>query len=354
MKLGTKLVGSCSSVAGSVLPNRVKRHIQPKYDEFYKRFLLHHDPNRLARRDKINIIPCGICNLKCRFCAYQYKEKDEEIMTNDMFFSIVEESVSLGYRIINLTPVTGEIFIDPAIQEKMGFMDNHPRVESYRITTNLTAANRDDLRATLNKEKIGRFRISIYGHDEESFRNVSRGSQHNYNRLLDNLEFLAERVKDTDVLDLEIRTYGSIDCLDILEQDEKKIESDILTSVKRLRREGANVTDTPSYEEYDNWGGLVDEDDVEGLDINLRDDPDDNCGACKWIFRTFSIYPDGEVTVCQCFDVNAELTIGDVTEEDLKEILDINKNNKIQRIIGKHRSGDLPNLCDGCTRYEPI
>ena len=65
--------------------------------------------------DHINIETTSLCNLKCKFCAYDKRDFDiypKSTMKTDMFNDVVTQTLDLGYKKIGLTPSTGDIFMD--------------------------------------------------------------------------------------------------------------------------------------------------------------------------------------------------------------------------------------------------
>src|SRR5437867_122504 len=65
-----------------------------------------------AARDMLFIETSSLCNLKCRFCAYEKKHSPKVSMTDEFFFDCVTQALDLGCRRFELTPCTGDIFMD--------------------------------------------------------------------------------------------------------------------------------------------------------------------------------------------------------------------------------------------------
>src|SRR4051812_43990651 len=65
-----------------------------------------------ATRDLLFIETSSLCNLKCRFCAYEKKHSPKVSMKDEFFIDCVAQALNLGYRRFELTPCTGDVFMD--------------------------------------------------------------------------------------------------------------------------------------------------------------------------------------------------------------------------------------------------
>ena len=66
----------------------------------------------------INIENTSICNLKCRFCAYEKRDLSNvplNTMSLEFFKDVVNQCIDFGYKNIGHTPVTGDVFMDKII-----------------------------------------------------------------------------------------------------------------------------------------------------------------------------------------------------------------------------------------------
>ena len=74
--------------------------------------------------ENINIESTSVCNLKCKFCAYDKRDlKEVPLQTMDikLFKNITNQCLDLGYKNFGLTPVTGDVFMDKNIIEKLDY-----------------------------------------------------------------------------------------------------------------------------------------------------------------------------------------------------------------------------------------
>ncbi len=154
-----------------------------------------------------------------------------------------------------------------------------------------------------------------------------------------NLETLHEMLAETE-LEIEIgwRTYKSFDAsLHAEDYDLSRLLVDI-----------RDTHDIPLHinSHYDNWGGIITGEDVQGLDIEIDEGQwIPNFGACSLIFYKLQVMADGRVNACACRDVNATLQIGDLSSQPLSFILSAENQTYMDLIESQQRAG----LC-GLTR----
>jgi len=153
--------------------------------------------NRLLGREFIkadlgimSIEISSLCNLKCRFCAYEKKLTPKVVMSNEMFFDCVNQSVDLGYDRFALTPCTGEVFMDKHLFEKLDFLEHHPKIIGYSFFSNLIVPSHAQLMQLTKLKKLTDLTVSIYGHDEKSFIDITKSTSKVYDRLVSNLKML--------------------------------------------------------------------------------------------------------------------------------------------------------------------
>ena len=103
----------------------------------------------------------GACNLKCRFCAYEKKSAPKVSMPNPLFFDCVSQAVELGYTRFDLTPSTGDVFMDKRVFEKFAYLDAHPGADEYSFFTNLTIPKPETLAKLVALEKLRQLTISV-------------------------------------------------------------------------------------------------------------------------------------------------------------------------------------------------
>jgi sulfatase maturation enzyme AslB (radical SAM superfamily) len=307
--------------------------------------------NRLLRREFIpvdlgafNLETTSVCNLKCRFCAYEKKESPKVSMANDTFSDVVDQVTRLGFDRFHLTPCTGDVFMDPHLFEKLLFLDAHSKVRGYHFFSNLTIPTHDQLIRLMNLKKFERMTISVYGHDQESFVAITKSSPKIYRRLLANIET---------ILDHRARcrfriSIGHRSSFDAVSSD----ASDLMKLLGRCRKAGIGIH--ASHGMYNNWGGYITQEDVAGLNMHIT--PADGTvkgGACVKLFDSVQVMATGVVNACACRDVDATLAIGDIESKPLAEIIN-SKNTEYRKIIDEQQAGKFRPVCGSCDYYRSI
>ncbi len=284
------------------------------------------------------------CNLKCRFCAYEKKQSATVSMSNEMFFDCVKQAIDIGFNRFHLTPCTGDVFMDKHSFEKFAYLDSHPQVNGYHFFSNLTIPTQDQLMQLMDLKKFERLTISVYGHDEESFVAITKSSPKIYRRLLANLNTILTHIESWP---FKI-SIGFRSTFDVPAED----SSELMTLLKEFKRAGVGVH--ASHGVYNNWGGYITQEDVQGLNIHISSsDWTHKNGACVKLFDSVQIMATGIVNACSCRDVDATLRIGDVQKTPLKQIISA-KNAEYRRIISEQQAGKFRPVCSSCDFYRSI
>ena len=116
--------------------------------------------------DMLHIETCSACNLKCLFCAYR-KQSAKIAMKDELFADLIVQAVDMGYRRFELTPCTGDVFMD-----HHAFNNSDSKTTRKSRATNFSQISRFEgqgCRAANRAQKLSQMTISIYGHDLETF-----------------------------------------------------------------------------------------------------------------------------------------------------------------------------------------
>ena len=294
-------------------------------------------------RSLFHIETASACNLKCRFCAYTKKTTPTVGMSYEAFVHVAEQAIALGYRRFELTPCTGDVFMDRTLSRKLEFLEQHPKVESYEFFTNFTIPKPETVERLADLRKLKHMTVSVYGHDVESFIAIAQGTHKLYARLKANLEALL-RVLDKCSFKLAIGLRSTL--------KRPKKRTDLLELVERFRAAGAEIWLAPGV--YNNWGGYITQKDVEGLDMRINSTESAyKFGACEKLFNSVQVTATGVVNACACRDVNATLEIGNVNTTPLKDIVSPD-NPRYMAIIDQQQRGEFLPICRSCDFYKSI
>ena len=292
----------------------------------------------------LGIETSSLCNLDCRFCAYPKKQSPKVTMKDDFFRDCIAQALEMGYRRFDLTPCTGDVFMDRGVFNKLEHMETHPDVLSYSFFTNFTIPKREDVKVLFELPKLSALAISIYGYDPKTFVAITQSTEKVYHRLVDNLEtFLGEFAKCK--FSLHISLHPGVASL-------RGRSSEITRLLDRFRKAGVPVKVSKGV--YNNWGGFVTNDDVRDLPIDIVG-PGlvYKNGACVRLFTTVQIMATGIVNGCACRDADATLRLGDLREMPLREIIS-SRNPVYMALIEEQQQGNFRPVCQSCDMYASI
>ena len=296
-----------------------------------------------AQPDMLCIETSSLCNLKCRFCAYVKKHSPKVSMTDELFRNCIRQALEIGYRRFELTPCTGDVFMDRHILNKLQFLEQHPDVAGYQFFTNFTIPRPKDIDRLLRLRKLERLTISVYGHDLESFVAITESTEKIYRRLIANLEKLFGALgKRKFELELGLRSTRAMP---------RRACGPLLELIDRFERAGVAVRRS---RRYNNWGGLITAADVEGLGIDIKGaESVYKNGACVLLFTSIQVMATGIVNGCACRDANATLRIGDLNTTPLRDIIST-RNAAYMGLIEEQQCGDFRPICRSCDFYKSI
>ncbi|MGI8525533.1 MAG: SPASM domain-containing protein [Pseudolabrys sp.] len=291
----------------------------------------------------LNVETSSLCNLKCRFCAYIKKQSPKVSMKDAFFANCIEQALDMGFTEFELTPCTGDVFMDRHVFSKFKFLEDHPGVEGYRFFTNFTILDRDEIGQMLALRKLKNATVSIYGHDKDSFIAITQSTEKVYKRLIGNLEFLLAHLGEQSFnLDIGIRTTRDAP---------HRPANELAALLDGFRQRGIKIR---RAHVYNNWGGYITQADVAGLAIDVTGaESTYKWGACSHLFTTYQVMATGIVNGCACRDVDATLRIGDLNERPLREILS-SDNPAYMRLIDEQQRGEFRSVCKSCDYYKSI
>lgn len=295
-------------------------------------------------RDCLSIETSSICNLKCRFCAYPKKQSARVVMGELFFQNCIAQALELGYDKFDLTPCTGDVFMDRTFLDKLAHLEQHADVVSYAFHTNFTIPRHRDIERLARLKKIDDLQISIYGHDPGTFTAITKSPEKLYRRLVSNLEFLFDLVKKHP-LPVHFSFHTGAKSL-------RGRSSAMMDILERFSRAGATVK--PQKGLYNNWGGYITQEDVEDLPITvIGPDLIYKKGACVRLFTTIQIMATGIVNGCACRDADATLRLGDMHERTLRDIVS-SRNPAYMALIEEQQNGMFRPVCRSCDFYSSI
>lgn len=127
------------------------------------------------------------CNFNCWFCDAKDIDK-YTFMDIDVFKRAVLEAKELGIKTVDMIPSRGDPFIHPNIYEMLDFINEH--MEEILIFTNATPINVEKLSQCNLSHTI--LSISLYGKTTEKFIELTKTDERMFNKFNRKLEELDE------------------------------------------------------------------------------------------------------------------------------------------------------------------
>lgn len=306
----------------------------------------------IPQTNLIFVITSGVCNLACRFCHYSKKSEGKEISDNASFARYIEQVGTSGIDHISLTPMTGEAMFDKQFLEKVRIIERSNAIRSFEVYSNFILAGRKHIDGLCESRKFKSLTISVYGHDAQSFSAITQKPAKQYERLVDNLEYLGtvrDRWPARTAIGMRHGKRFDWTPLEPPSGAESRLQQAIRALCQHAKFEWAG-----NYTNYDSWNGTITKDDVRGLDIEIRQRAAmPKIGACYMIFDEQAIMPDGRVNACACRAIDASLVIGDLNRQPLNGVLSLD-NPAYAALIARQQRGDFPEACRTCTWYKSI
>ncbi len=305
-------------------------------------------------RNSIHIETTSHCNLDCVFCAYGKKTSPKLHVSFDHFKKRVLEAVDAGYKGVDLTPITGDVFMDKKFIEKLHFLEHCDNLEFFTFYTNAVLFDEKKIKEIFSFKKLGYCRLSIYGHDLDSFSKIARGNKNQYKLLINNLNSLLKFDKSffDGRININFKSYYDFN-INNFEKNNKYQNPEIAILTKKLAKK-LDITLNKPYT-LNNWGGLISNkpEDLNYANLKITDSKVPKSGACNLIFSDLQIMADGTVNACACRDVDATLRIGNVNEQKLKDIVST-KNKNYKELIDNQQEGKFNDICRSCDYYRSI
>lgn len=258
------------------------------------------------------IEPTNICNARCVFCPYPLDRRSKGFIEESLFKGALNEYRAMGGRRIGLTPLFGEILVDPQIIHKIRYV-HRLGFESVHAYTNATLLHQHDVRELLCAG-LTSLHVSTAPLDCSTYQRIFR--LRNYDRILENLKQLLRTFHDTPEktlrsLTIEFRADRSFsECLQT---------PDFRRYIAPLIGNGISLA---GFSAFDAWGGIIREKQLlPGM--SLRRAPLVKILPCNRS-SVLHVCVNGDVRVCGCrYDLTSEkdeLLLGNINQMSLKDL----------------------------------
>ena len=293
----------------------------------------------LPRKALFNV--SNTCTSNCVFCAYQYYRDPVTIMSNDLFGLCCQQFASLQPNSwVSLTPIIGEPFTDRGLFKKIEIAKKCKvkRIETYSNASLLKTYYNEILESPLDE-----IYISFPDFNEEEYKIIFRTNL--YKISIEGIYELLKKHKKKDsslLVRLNLRGRKSLSAINE--------EPDFIKYVKPFL---SNKVTMDVTKKYDNWGGLIKQDDLPiGMQL-AKDVKNENQGVCLRLFKVMFL-SNGDVKLCGCrcketiFD---DLVVGNIYKDSLEAIW---FNEHVYELRNKFFRGEYPDICVNCTHYKKL
>lgn len=272
----------------------------------------------------ISIISSMPCQLQCFFCVSGNGfSVPYDVFRVDKFKEVIDMLSEHGYDVIDLTPVVGDIFQDPGIYEKLAYMTE--KKIRYEVVSNILSLKEDKITELLTNQNM-ELAISIYGWDSESYEKTTKTRK--FELFLRKLKAIQAHPGDLENIRLYLRNR---DWHEIPDSEVKDVLIDLFDR-------GATIEDAELTNK--NWGGH--------LNFGPKQEKKGLCN--RFIFEN-GIYPNGDITLCNCWDWNKFFVIGNIYEQTLDEIYNLDTNPKLHSFVKKHILSNYEGPCVNCNDF---
>jgi MoaA/NifB/PqqE/SkfB family radical SAM enzyme len=292
---------------------------------------------------EITIDTIGLCNARCKFCAYRLGNRPAKFIKFDIFKDWADQAISLGFTRLNLTPLNGEFFLNKD-HEKIINYSRKIGFKKVRTFSNGISLSKVNLSNVLDaKNGLTSLSISTGGFEKKTYEECFGIKK--YDQFINSMNYLLDfyRVHKIKVpLSIELRSNKTFK-ENINYKDFKKYFHNDWKN---------NLFELDFISSFDDWSGQIDQTDLpEKMQIGVK--PVLQTHPCHRLF-TLGILYDGAVRLCNCRYQSGPiesdgLYIGNIFDTLLENILESNEIAKIRKDFSKN----TPEVCKKCIFYIP-
>ncbi len=302
----------------------------------------------------IGIEATSVCNARCVFCAYRLGFRPAHTLSKSDFRRRARGAVAFGFKHLELTPVTGEVFVHPEavalIREgkDSGF-------ESVRTYTNGILIHHHGAREIL-QSGLDALSISFPGFDKTVYREIYGVDKYDEFELsVRELLEMHSRIDSKVSVSFDPRTYLTEEQL-----SQSAFYTDVITP-----HLGERVKLNKPNRFFDDWCGSIGQRHMP-MGISVSKVPIKSLAPLKRVHLCghlffIGILANGDVRLCNCRYDRAiqtpedSLLIGNLDSSggDVAEFLSA-KQGLISQVREDFQGGRLPAACRSCSFYAPV
>lgn len=296
----------------------------------------------------------SVCDARCVFCTYRLGFRAPHSLTLDEFRRRASTAVAFGFRALELTPVTGELFVHP---DAVAFIREAKRLgfASVRTYSNGILLHRHGAKSVL-ESGLEALSISFPGFGKQIYREIYGVDKYDEFELsIRELLKVHFQIRSKVIISFDPRTYLT----------EEQIRQEPFYRDVLAPHIGDTVRVNKPTLHFDSWCGSVQPGD---MPAGMRIDavplkslaPLKKVHACAHLFF-LGVLANGDVRLCNCRYDKTIQTEGDslllgnlaTTNGDIGEFLKT-ACSKVARVREDFRSGHLPGACRSCSFYLPV
>lgn len=284
---------------------------------------------------RIDIEPTNICNARCSFCAYGSRESAAGVVSNEDFSFFLERYVEYGGGHLSLTPLVGDPLVDRALGQKIMMARRSNKIGEIGFATNLIGLHKHDTEDLL-LSGLDYIVVSTCIGDREMYKRV-----YGVDRYDLTMQNLVDLIETNNRLGRPVKISIQLRC--------EKPFSKVFASSDYQRVVRLTGTYIGVLEEYMNWAGLIEQSELpDGAALRRIDDMREPCAQ---FYDCLQVYVNGDVGMCCCVDVNAELLVGNLHRDSLEDIW---RGERVRSFREQWYSGAIPEICKNCSMYIPL
>lgn len=258
--------------------------------------------------NNIFLEPTSICNLNCIFCCNNIR-KDKGTMSNDEFKRICKKICKYGIPKIDISPLTGEIFSDNQILEKMEILEKS-NIKEWCFFTNLTLMNKDIIKELSKFKRLSSISLSINGENRKSFNFLTKGNFNLYDNVVENLEYLFN-------YRFHLEVYMKLIDINFYDHWAK---SNILRVIFKNKNKICYLT---QQFELDDWISNISTRKI-GKYLKIENSFE-NDRICRTLNNKNVIRWNGNFHLCGCRDIGKNTFVGNIKEKSLEDLYNDDK-----------------------------
>jgi hypothetical protein len=308
---------------------------------------------RVQDNKSIGIEVVNICNCKCIFCAYRLGYRKKVFMATEVFKGIAESAVKIGYKNLDLTPLSGEFFIHNNAAELLKTAKN-AGFKHIGTFTNGILLQKHNIEELL-KSGLDVLLISFPGFNDKIYEEIFGVKKYReFEKSTIELLETHKKINSDVFIIFEPRTYLTLKQIKTSEFYKSFVSK--FVSDKVFIKEPLRV--------FDSWGGEIRQKDlIKGMKVDRN--PLKSIYPLKKVFLcirllSIGVLANGDVRLCNCrYDSTIETEKDSLFIDNIKNYRDLEdliyqNEVKINKIKTDFINGKLPELCKKCPFYMPV